>query len=93
MSDEELKMDTAHIMSTTNGRRWLWRVLDEICGLHGASFSVDPILMARGEGRRSVGIHLMLEAQKASPILWAKMLDERCEELLLKSSTTNTQDS
>lgn len=79
---EQFRADCQALMGTEGGRRWVMRLLEEVCGIHLASFSVEPILMARAEGKRAVGIQVMDELMTVDPAAWAKMLLESSEETL-----------
>lgn len=48
----------AGIMSTTNGRWWIWNVLSS-CHVFETSFTTDPMLTAFREGERSLGLSLL----------------------------------
>lgn len=52
------------ILSTTQGRDWYMRLLQEVCGLHNvtANAAFDPNALHYREGARAVGLHLHREA-------------------------------
>lgn len=58
--------DSAAVLSTPAGRRWVWRLLSERCALHASSYTGESISTAYSEGRRAVAVELMRELQ-ASP--------------------------
>lgn len=70
--------DLRAVLSTPPGRRFLWRLLTQ-SGLLGASYSESPTATAYAEGRRSVAIGLMREAQRVAPELYAVALKEHLE--------------
>lgn len=70
--------DLRSVMSTPAGRRFVWRLLTQ-AGLQGSSFASDPLTTAYNEGRRSVAISLLREAQRAAPELYTQALREQLE--------------
>jgi hypothetical protein len=69
--DEDLR----HVLAEPQGRRLLWRLIDS-AGTFGASYAGEPQATAFNEGRRSVGIALMLEAQRVAQARYVQMLQE-----------------
>lgn len=67
--------DLLALLALPLGRRVLWRILDGRCGLHAASWTGNRATDYR-EGRRAVGIELMLECQDVAPQLFALMVAE-----------------
>lgn len=63
------------MLSLPSGRRFVWRII-EASGAFGASYSPDTHAMAFTEGRRSVGLEMMLRIQTALPNRWLEMLGE-----------------
>ncbi len=74
------KRDLAAVLSTPEGRRFIWRVIDAMSGAFGPSYDTHGGNMARNEGRRSVGLQLMKECMAQCPDLYVKMLGERVDE-------------
>lgn len=74
---ERLDNDLRAIMSRPEGRRFVCRLIDEICGVSSGSFSNDKAEMAFIAGRRDVGITLMREAQRVAPAEYVHLLVER----------------
>lgn len=62
--DEE---DLRAVMSTPAGRRFVWHIIDDMAGTFGKSFTGEPLSSAFNEGRRSIGLNLMNEAQALAP--------------------------
>ena len=73
--------DLRWLLSDPRGRRLFWGLLDKVCGVFASSFAGDPLATAHGEGRRRVGIELMLRAQREQPRLYALGLAESLDEL------------
>lgn len=73
--------DLASVLSTPQGRRFMWRVIDGKAGALNGSFSSDPLAMAFAEGRRSVGLMLVQEIQALYPERYVEMLQERMRDL------------
>lgn len=63
------------IMSTPNGRQWIWWLLGET-HISGTSYSDIPSRMAFMEGERNVGLKLFAELQKHCSGDYAKMVNE-----------------
>lgn len=64
------------VLNSIAGRRFLWYILDEVCNLHGSSYAGSREDTFFCEGKRSVGVRLMKEAQELAPHLYVKMLSE-----------------
>lgn len=67
--------DLETLLVLPSGRRFLWTLLERT-GVFGASYSPDTHAMAFTEGRRSVGLELMLRLQRETPNRWVEMLGE-----------------
>lgn len=84
MKPEDLKRqnddDLRAVLATTQGRRFLWRMLSQ-AGLYSPSFATDPLATAYNEGRRSVAMGLMLEAQRVSAPLYVRAVREQMDQL------------
>lgn len=72
--------DLHAVMSTPRGRRVVWQLLDGKCHLFAASFTGDALTSAFNEGRRIVGLELMVELQRVVPRFYTQMLTEALEE-------------
>lgn len=71
-----LEADIRRVMSDAGGRRFVWWMLDGVAGAFGPSFSGDALQTAYKEGRRSVGLALLVEAQRVCPAYYVDMLRE-----------------
>lgn len=68
--------DIRWVLSNRKGRRLIWWILS-LCGVFRASFVVkDTNQTAFNEGRRDVGLRLLLELQTANPKAYSQMEDE-----------------
>ena len=59
--------DLRAVLSTAEGRRMLWWLLDDLCGLHSSAFGGNTADLTFREGRRDVGVKLMQHAQAVAP--------------------------
>ena len=84
--------DLKWLLSDPRGRRFFWALLNRACGVFAASFAGDPLATAHNEGRRRVGIELMLRAQREQPRLYALGLEESLEELTREAAETGADD-
>lgn len=55
-----------NLMSTTQGRQWLWDLLAN-CHVFAQTFTADPLMTAFGEGRRAVGLALLADVMISCP--------------------------
>jgi hypothetical protein len=63
------------LMSTPDGRMWMWDLLTR-CGVYHSSYSSDALAMAFHEGHRNIGLHLTAEINRLSPEMYARMVNE-----------------
>lgn len=64
-------------MSSAQGRRFVFDIIDRHCNLHGGSYTESPTRSAFNEGKRAVGIELRLELSSADRIQYVHMLNEQ----------------
>lgn len=76
--------DAKAVLSSGSGRRFVWRVLEDFCRLHAGSFTGESLSSAHAEGRRSVGVELMLELQRVALPGYLTMVGEQLEALSRK---------
>lgn len=69
------RADLRAVMSTPAGRRFIWRLIDEVAGVFGPSWTGSSETFYR-EGRRAVGIDLMREVQRTCPAEYVHALNE-----------------
>lgn len=70
--DEE---DLQAVLGSPAGRRFVMRLITQ-AGLYGSSYAESPTATAFNEGRRSVAIAIVGEAQRVAPSLYAHALRE-----------------
>lgn len=71
--------DLKSVMSTEEGRRFMWRLLGE-SNVFGSSFSADPYLTAFKEGCRNFGLQMFEGLHRVCPELYALMADEAAKQ-------------
>lgn len=71
--------DLRAVMATGSGRRLVWRLIDDAAGTFGGTYTGEALSGAYGEGRRSIGIALMAEAQRVARVDYVRMLAESLE--------------
>lgn len=70
---------TRFMLSTTQGRRFLWWILGE-CGLFRASFSGNSSTF-HAEGERNIGLKIVARLDAINPIAFPQlMLDMKADE-------------
>lgn len=72
--------DLQELMKGAAGRRLYYRIVFELCGIESTSYANSGQYMAFLEGRRSIGIKLLQEAQQHCPEAWPRMVAERIAE-------------
>lgn len=68
--------DLRTVLSTAEGRRWIWRVLEQTAAFRASYDPDSPIRMAFAEGRRSTGLWILAELQAAAPDAFASLIAE-----------------
>jgi hypothetical protein len=86
--------DLTFVLGSPQGRRFFWDVLDRRAGTFSGSFTGNSQTFFN-EGRRSVGIELMADAQQLAPELYGLALQEQLkataeESLLLRQPEEKT---
>ena len=76
---ESQDADLREILDRGAGRRVLWRLLEH-AGVFRSAFSADPYATAFNEGRRSSGLFLLNEVERASPGALGAMMKEFSDE-------------
>ncbi len=75
--DQELN-DTAHVLSSVQGRRFLWRLLG-VCHVFKTSFTGNSTTFFN-EGKRDIGLRVLGDINEASPDGYLKMMQESKKE-------------
>lgn len=65
------------VLSTPAGKALVWRLMTGVSGVFAQSFSSDLAIAGFNEGKRSVGLVLMREAQRVAPEAYLEMIRER----------------
>jgi len=71
----QLRTDLAWVMGTVQGRRFVQRLLDK-CGVDQPVFNPNGSTMTHAEGRRSVGIELLIDLKANAKDEWLQMIHE-----------------
>lgn len=77
---EARRRDLAHALSSAEGRRTLWRFMDEVCGLNTVDFDPNPYVSAFNQGVRKVGVILRSEIKELGPEVLSQMERESIEQ-------------
>lgn len=80
-----------NLMSTTQGRKWLWAQLS-FCGIFHALDISDHAYMAWKEGQRNYGLKLLASINKHSPAMYIRMLQENSGIVEESEEPLNTQE-
>lgn len=77
----QAKEDIRTVMSTPAGRRLMYRIVFERCGLNQLSWAGEAARTTDyNEGRRSVGFEMTLELEKFAPDAWADVQGDALQE-------------
>lgn len=52
--DDELD----YVMRHPLGRRFIWRILHQVCAIDASNFSSDAMMLAYAQGRRDIGLDI-----------------------------------
>lgn len=52
--DDEL----AYVVGHALGRRFVWRLLHQVCAIDASNFSSDAMMLAYAQGRRDIGLDI-----------------------------------
>lgn len=74
-----------HLMSTVNGRRWLWLNL-AFAQIFVATEELDPQRLAYNEARRNSGLRLLTAINSHAPDLYFRMVQENSSANLEENS-------
>lgn len=76
-ADIDRKNGTNYVLATVWGRKFVWDVLST-CGVLNASFNTEPLLMAFNEGKRDIGMRLLIMLETDRPGI---LQDMRAEDI------------
>lgn len=71
--------DVAEVLSTVQGRRFMWRYLT-VCGIFKTSYSSDANNTFYLEGQRNIGLQLIADVNEADPTAYVTMMQESNKE-------------
>lgn len=74
------------VMDSPAGRSFLWRVIEKMAVAFNGTYTGEALHSAYAEGRRSVGLALIQELQKASPAAYLLMLQEEMDSRLKEAA-------
>lgn len=66
--------DLRAVLGMAEGRRLIWRVLEQTAAFRASYDAESTIRMAFAEGRRSTGLWLLAEMQHAAPDAFASLI-------------------
>jgi hypothetical protein len=78
--------DLRAVMSIVEGRRFVWGLLED-CGVFAPSFANEPLATSYNEGRRAIGIGLMVRCQAEATDLYIAALQEHLAEVKKTAET------
>jgi hypothetical protein len=82
---ERKRGDVQRILSTVEGRRFLWRLLVE-AKIHSTCFDTNALTMAMNEGRRDIGLFVENEILLARPEALEQMRNEAVSDRLIRET-------
>ncbi len=80
LAKSQREADLRAVLQTPAGRRLYWRLVNEVSCAFGPSFAGDAHATAYNEGRRAVGLAMVLEAQTLQPDEYVAMLAEAVQD-------------
>ncbi|MEG3641088.1 Bbp19 family protein [Magnetococcus sp. PR-3] len=75
---QQLQEDLAVVISTPQGRRFIWSLLGQ-AGLFCPSFHADALHMAFAEGARNLGLQLFQQLNQFHPEGYVRMQQEQMQ--------------
>lgn len=79
LHSERQRDDVIHVMSSADGRRFIWRLLEN-ANVFASSFTGDNNATNFNEGRRSEGLRLFNDVMRHCPDLYLTMAKEAKED-------------
>lgn len=80
------------LMSTVQGRRWIWLELS-FAQVFTASETLDPARLAYNEGRRNTGLRLLASVTQHAPAMYVRMTEENTKVNLTEDEETEQDES
>lgn len=78
LAREKEQNDLRWVMSTKQGRRFMWRLLSR-AGLFQSCFDMNSAVMAFKEGNRNAGLQQLTDIMEACPERYSEMFAEQKE--------------
>ena len=50
--------ELAYVMEHALGRRFIWRLLHQVCAIDASNFSSDAMMLSYAQGRRDIGLDI-----------------------------------
>ena len=88
--DREIN-DMRKVISLPEGRRVIWRILSG-CGVFRASFALNSMQASFNEGKRDIGISLLLDLNEADANMFAQLQREYISELKSKKQVKESKE-
>jgi len=76
------------LMSTPDGRRWVWRQL-EAAQMFTGDEGVDPYRLAFEKGRRNAGLALLASVTRLTPDMYVRMTNENTNTTIQEESPSD----
>lgn len=76
------------VMSTPNGRQWMWDLLGS-CHIFATTFVGDPLQSAFAEGQRNVGLSLLADIMAHCPDYYIQAMRESNERHISNDTSTD----
>ncbi len=83
--EERKRGDLQRVLSTVEGRRFIWRLLVE-AKIHHSCFDTNALSMAMNEGRRDLGLFVENEVLAAKPEAMEQMRNEAVSDRLVREA-------
>ena len=81
--DQRKTNDLRKVLSSVEGRRIIWDLLSD-CGVFCGSFNTNNAAMSFQEGRRDIGLKLIIALNRADKNAFARLQSEYLSEALKK---------
>jgi len=86
---EREQSDLRKVLSTPEGRRFIWRLLGETRIFRGC-FSLNGLEMANNEGKRDMGLFVLKDLLESHPDAFAQMQREAASDKFLQENEQAT---
>jgi hypothetical protein len=83
--------DLRRVLSTVEGRRFVWRVISE-GGPFRSSFNPNGLIMANRTGQQDIALFVLKNVFEAQPEAFAKMQSESASDKLLQEAEISKEE-